>query len=120
MGGFWLPEGRDRHDAPRYIEAVPNRGSPPGILLGESYREAGKVKKRMLLNQDSRSPDQTGLSLAGRSRARPRVLSMLAYYLEWHMRQRLAPTLYGTRTGVPPEAGPPTSLAGWPRSAAIT
>jgi hypothetical protein len=33
-----------------YIEAVPNRGSPPAILLRESYREAGKVKKRTLLN----------------------------------------------------------------------
>src|SRR5580704_12110852 len=27
-----------------------NRGSPPAILLRESYREAGKVKKRTLLN----------------------------------------------------------------------
>jgi hypothetical protein len=33
-----------------YIEAVPNRGSPPAILLRESYRESGKVKKRTLLN----------------------------------------------------------------------
>ena len=33
-----------------YIEAVPNRSSPPAILLRESYREAGKVKKRTLLN----------------------------------------------------------------------
>ena len=33
-----------------YIEAVPNRNSPPAILLRESYREAGKVKKRTLLN----------------------------------------------------------------------
>src|SRR6266446_3992924 len=33
-----------------YVEAVPNRGSPPAILLRESYREAGKVKKRTLLN----------------------------------------------------------------------
>src|SRR5271168_4143057 len=32
------------------IEAVPNRDSPPAILLRESYREAGKVKKRTLLN----------------------------------------------------------------------
>ena len=31
-----------------YIEAVPNRDSPPAILLRESYREAGKVKKRTL------------------------------------------------------------------------
>jgi hypothetical protein len=27
---------------PMYIEAVRNRGSPPAILLRESYREAGK------------------------------------------------------------------------------
>ena len=33
-----------------YIEAVPNRGSPPAILLRESYREAGRIKKRTLLN----------------------------------------------------------------------
>src|SRR6201998_4086379 len=33
-----------------YIEAVRNRDSPPAILLRESYREAGKVKKRTLLN----------------------------------------------------------------------
>jgi Transposase DDE domain len=33
-----------------YIEAVPNRSSPPAILLRESYREAGRVKKRTLLN----------------------------------------------------------------------
>ena len=33
-----------------YIEAVPNRNSPPAVLLRESYREAGKVKKRTLAN----------------------------------------------------------------------
>src|SRR6266567_2898108 len=33
-----------------YIETVPNRGSPPAILLRESYRVGGKVKKRTLLN----------------------------------------------------------------------
>jgi len=33
-----------------YIEAVPNRDSPPAILLRESYRDGGKVKKRTLLN----------------------------------------------------------------------
>src|SRR6202049_4316526 len=42
--------GSGRYDAPMYIEAVPNRDSPPAILLRESYREAGKVKKRTLLN----------------------------------------------------------------------
>ena len=33
-----------------YIETVPNRGSPPAILLRESYREHGKVRKRTLAN----------------------------------------------------------------------
>jgi transposase len=33
-----------------YVEAVRNRNSPPAILLRESYREGGKVKKRTLLN----------------------------------------------------------------------
>jgi hypothetical protein len=33
-----------------YIEAVPNRNSPPAILLRESYREGRKVRKRTLCN----------------------------------------------------------------------
>ena len=33
-----------------YIEAVPNRGSPPAILLRESFRENGRVRKRTLAN----------------------------------------------------------------------
>jgi transposase len=33
-----------------YIEAVPNRNSPPAILLRESYRQDGKVRKRTLCN----------------------------------------------------------------------
>src|SRR4051794_19731007 len=33
-----------------YIESVPNRTSPPAILLRESYRENGKVRKRTLCN----------------------------------------------------------------------
>jgi len=33
-----------------YIEAVPNRNSPPAILLRESYRADGKVRKRTLCN----------------------------------------------------------------------
>jgi hypothetical protein len=33
-----------------YIESVPNRSSPPAILLRESYRENGKVHKRTLCN----------------------------------------------------------------------
>jgi transposase len=33
-----------------YIDIVPNRNSPPAILLRESYRQDGKVKKRTIAN----------------------------------------------------------------------
>jgi transposase len=33
-----------------YVASVPNRNSPPAILLRESYREAGKVKSRTIAN----------------------------------------------------------------------
>ena len=40
-----------------YIESVPNRDSPPAVLLRESYREAGKVRKRTLANLSCLSPE---------------------------------------------------------------
>ena len=41
-----------------YIEAVPNRNSPPAILLRESYRgDDGKVKKRTVANLSSWDPE---------------------------------------------------------------
>jgi transposase len=39
-----------------YIESVPNRNSPPAILLRESYREGGKVRKRTLCNLSDWEP----------------------------------------------------------------
>jgi DDE family transposase len=33
-----------------YIESVPNRSSPPAILLRESFRENGRVRKRTVAN----------------------------------------------------------------------
>ena len=33
-----------------YIATIPNRGSPPAILLREGYREGGQVKNRTLAN----------------------------------------------------------------------
>src|SRR3954447_17540878 len=39
-----------------YIEAVPNRNAPPAILLRESYRHEGKVRKRTLCNLAAWSP----------------------------------------------------------------
>jgi hypothetical protein len=33
-----------------YVECIPNRNSPPAILLRESYREGDKIRKRTLAN----------------------------------------------------------------------
>jgi len=33
-----------------YIDIVPNRKSPPAVLLREAYREGKKVRKRTLAN----------------------------------------------------------------------
>ena len=40
-----------------YVEAVANRNSPPAVLLRESYREDGKVRKRTLANLSCLSGD---------------------------------------------------------------
>jgi len=36
-----------------YVTRVPNRNSPPAVLLRESYREGGKVKNRTIANLSS-------------------------------------------------------------------
>jgi transposase len=41
-----------------HIHIVPNRGSPPTVLLRESYREGAKVRKRTLANLSSLSGAQ--------------------------------------------------------------
>ena len=41
-----------------YIERIPNRNSPPAVLLRESYREDGKVRKGNLTNV-SKLPSET-------------------------------------------------------------
>ena len=41
------------HPVHVYIEIIPNRSSPPAILLREGYREGGKVRKRTLANLSS-------------------------------------------------------------------
>ncbi|MFQ5507064.1 MAG: IS1634 family transposase [Planctomycetota bacterium] len=38
------------HTVPMYIAVVPNRTSPPAILLREGWREGAKVKKRTIAN----------------------------------------------------------------------
>ncbi len=39
-----------------YIDTVPNRNSPPAVLLRESFRQHGKVRKRTIANL-SKWPD---------------------------------------------------------------
>jgi len=41
-----------------YVEIVPNRGSPPAVLLRESVREGGKIRKRTLANLSSWPTEQ--------------------------------------------------------------
>ena len=41
-----------------YVTAIPNRNSPPAILLRESYRENGKVKTRTIANITHLRPAQ--------------------------------------------------------------
>jgi hypothetical protein len=41
-----------------YVAVVPNRNSPPAILLRESYREDGKVKNRTLANLSAWAPER--------------------------------------------------------------
>ena len=44
-----------------YVETVPNRNSPPAILLREGWREAGRVRKRTLANLSHWPPEQVEL-----------------------------------------------------------
>jgi len=47
-----------RYQVGMYIATVPNRTSPPAILLRESYREDGKVKNRTLANLSKWKPER--------------------------------------------------------------
>lgn len=40
-----------------YIDIVPNRASPPAVLLRESYRQGGRVRKRTLANLSKLPPE---------------------------------------------------------------
>ena len=41
-----------------YIESVPNRNSPPAVLLRESYRDGKRTCKRTLLNLSDWPPER--------------------------------------------------------------
>ena len=44
-----------------YVEIVPNRGSPPAVLLRESVREGPKIRKRTLANLSTWPPERVAL-----------------------------------------------------------
>jgi len=62
-----------------HIHVVPNRGSPPTVLLRESYREGSKVRKRTLANLSDLSAAQIG---AIRAALRGETLQPVAQALE--------------------------------------
>lgn len=47
-----------------YIEAVPDRGSPPAILLRDAQREGNKIRKRTLANLSNWPAEQIASFLA--------------------------------------------------------
>src|SRR5262245_56359038 len=64
-----------------HIHIVPNRGSPPTVLLRESYREGSKVRKRTLANLSSLSAVQVEAiraTLAGQAVLSPQSLEITA------------------------------------------
>jgi len=58
-----------------YVTRVPNRGSPPAILLRESYREGGRVKTRTLANL-TRWPEHKVDALARALKEQPPTLEL--------------------------------------------
>jgi len=62
-----------------YVARVPNRGSPPAVLLRESYREDGKVKNRTLANL-SRWPEEKVEALSAVLRGRPPKVALGANF----------------------------------------
>jgi hypothetical protein len=58
-----------------YVTRVPNRGSPPAILLRESYREGGRVKTRTLANL-TRWPEHKVDALARALKGQPPTLEL--------------------------------------------
>ena len=47
-----------RFDSHMYVAVVPNRSSPPAVLLRESYRDGDKVKNRTIANLSKWPPEK--------------------------------------------------------------
>jgi hypothetical protein len=115
-----------------------NRNSPPAILLRESYAVRIPVPAEQLddaaavaaykslsrVERAFRSLKTVDLEIRPLFHYRaPRVrahvfLCMLAYYVEWHLRARLAPMLYDDRDRTTAQASRPSPVAKAPRSPA--
>jgi transposase len=63
-----------------YIDIVPNRGSPPAVLLREGWREGGKVRKRTIANL-SDWPQQQVEALRRLLKGEPMVSAREAFYV---------------------------------------
>jgi hypothetical protein len=53
-----------------YIDIVPNRNSPPSVLVRESIHEGGKIEKKTLGNLTGLAPERIAavrLALAGKA-----------------------------------------------------
>ncbi len=75
-----------------YIDTVPNRNSPPAILLHEGWREGGKVKKRTLANL-SKWPQEKIESLRRLLKNEPLVRREEAFDIERSLPVHSFPTL---------------------------
>ena len=86
-----------------YVARIPNRGSPPAILLRESYREGGKVKNRTLANLSHWPEHKVDALVRGLKGLPPKV------DLSERSRSPAA-----CRTGMWPPCWAPPSGSGWP------
>ena len=85
-----------------HVETIPNRNSPPTILLRRAWRDGHRIRKQTLAHVERAFRSLKSLHLRLRplfvySEAHVRAhvfLCMLAYYLTWHLRLRLAPLLF--------------------------
>lgn len=77
-----------------YIAEIPNRGSPPAILLRESYRQDGRVKSRTLANLSKLPPQAILLlrrSLKGETLVAPdEAFEVVASFHHGHVQAVLA------------------------------
>ena len=81
-----------------YVTRVPNRGSPPAVLLRESYRDEGKVKTRTLANL-SRWPEHKVETLKRALKGLPPALDLSeAFEITRSLPHGHVAAVLGTRT----------------------